>query len=192
MMTGKDQALNPSSVSRRPAFLCALILLLSALATYPVAEIGMNDDWSYVQSARVLAQTGHIVYNGWGAMLLGWQLYWGALFARLFGPSFTAIRASTLLVSLLTTFLIHRTFVRAGVNSRDATIGTLSLVLSPLYLPLAVSFMSDIGGLFCLAVCLYACLRALGAESDRAVLAWLAFAALSNALGGTIRQIVWI
>jgi len=189
---GNDRAMKAASHSRRPAFLCALIFLLCALATYPVAEIGMNDDWSYVQSARVLAQTGRIVYNGWATAMLGWQLLLGGLFAKVFGPSFTAIRASTLLVALLTVFLMHRTFVRAGVNSRNATVGTLVLVLGPLFLPLAVSFMSDVGGLLCLVVCLYACLRALQDQNDRAVVAWLAFAALSNALGGTIRQIAWL
>ena len=132
--------MNLASHSRRPALLCAFVLLLCALATHPVAEIGMNDDWSSVQSARVLAQTGHVVYNGWATAMLGWQLFLGALFAKLFGPSFTAFRASTLLVALLTAFLAHRTFVRSGVNSRNATIGTLALVLSPLFLPLAITF----------------------------------------------------
>jgi hypothetical protein len=152
----------------------------------------MNDDWSYVQSARVLAQTGHIVYNGWAAPILGWQLYLGALFIKLFGPSFTSIRASTLLIAVITAFLTQRTLVRAGINSRNATIGTLTLALSPLFLPLALSFMTDIDSLFCVVLCLFACLRALQANTDRAVLAWLAFAALSNALGGTVRQIAWL
>ena len=178
--------------SRRPAFLCVLVLLVCALATYPVAEIGMNDDWSYVTTTRILVQTGHIVYIGWAAAMLGWQLYLGALFARLFGPSFTAIRASTLLIALITTFLTHRTFVRAGINSRNATIGTFCLVLSPLFLPLALCFMTDMGGLFCIILVLYACLRALQAQSDRGVLAWLIFAALSNVIGGTIRQVAWL
>src|ERR1700722_20094402 len=89
---------------RWPAVLCASLLLLCVLATYPVAETGMVDDWSYVQSVRVLALTGHIVYNGWAAPILGWQLFLGALFAKLFGPSFTAIRASTLLIALITVF----------------------------------------------------------------------------------------
>jgi hypothetical protein len=178
--------------SRRPALLCALILLFCAIAAFPVAEIGFLDDWSYVQSARVLAQTGHIVYNGWASPILGWQLILGALFIKLFGPSFTAIRASTLLVAMATAFLTQRTFVRAGISSRNATIGTLTLVLSPLFLPLALSFMTDIGGLFCVILCLYACLRALQAQADGGVLAWLAFAALSNALGGTVRQIAWL
>lgn len=178
--------------SRRPAFLCALLLFAGALATFPVAEIGMTDDWSYVQSARVLAQTGHIVYNGWTTAMLGWQLFLGALFVKLFGPSFTAIRASTLLVAVLTAFLIERTFRRAGIGSRNATFGTLTLVLSPIFLPYAVSFMTEIAGLFCVVLCLYACLRALQATTGRATLAWLAFAALSNAVGGTARQIAWL
>ena len=89
--------MNTAPNSRRPALLCAFVLLVCALATFPVAEVGLTDDWSYVQSARVLAQTGHIVYNGWATAMLGWQLFLGALFAKLFGPSFTAIRAATVL-----------------------------------------------------------------------------------------------
>jgi hypothetical protein len=178
--------------SRRPALLCVLLLLFCVLVTHPVAETGMADDGSYVKTARVLAETGHIVYNGWATAMLGWQLFLGALFIKFLDSSFTAIRASTLLVALATAFLTQRSLIRAGVNSRNATIGTLALVLSPLFLPLAFSFMTDIDGLFCIVLCLYSCLRALQAESDRAAHAWLAFAALSNAAGGTVRQIAWL
>ncbi len=152
----------------------------------------MIDDWSYIKSAQVLAATGHIVYNGWATAMLGSQLYLGALFIKLFGSSFTAVRASTILVALGTTFMAHRTLVRAGVNSRNASVATIALVLSPLFLPLALSFMSDVDGLFCIILCLYACLRALQAETDLAALGWITFAALSNAVGGTIRQIAWL
>jgi len=183
---------NTSAGSRKYAFLCVLVLLTCSLIAHPVAEIGMNDDGPYVWSARVLALTGHIVYNGWATAMLGWQLILGALFIHVFGPSFTSVRASTLLVGLVTTFLFQRTLVRTGINTRNATLGTLALVLGPLFFPLALSFMSDMGGLFCIILCLYACLRALQAETDRATLAWLAFAAISNALGGTVRQIAWL
>jgi preprotein translocase subunit SecG len=181
-----------TSTSRWPAFLCALVLLLAALAAHPIAEIGIIDDFSYIQPARLLASTGHIVYNGWDTPMLGWQLFLGALFVKLFGSSYTAIRASTLFVAMATAFLAQRTFLRAGVTSFNATIATLALVLSPLFLPLALTYMSDMGGLFCLLLCLYACLRALRARTDRTVLAWLCFAALSNAAGGTVRQIAWL
>ncbi|MGA9672693.1 MAG: hypothetical protein WBQ94_25980 [Terracidiphilus sp.] len=181
-----------ASTSRRPALLCSLILLICALATSPVVEIGMNDDWSSFKSAQVLAQTGHVVYNGYASPILGWLLFLGAFFIKLFGPSFTAARASVLLVAMVTAFITQRILVRTGINSRNATIGTIAMVLSPIFLPLALSFMSDVGALFSVVLCLYACLRALQTRSDHAVVAWLAFAALSNAVGGSVRQIAWL
>ena len=184
--------MNTSAKSRFLALTCVIALLFSALATYPVAETGMNDDWSYIKTTQIFVQTGHIAYNGWGAMMLGWQLLLGAIFAKLFGPSFTAIRASTLLVALVAAFLTQRVLVRAGATSRNATFGTLAIVLGPLFLPLALSFLTDTGGYFVIVLCLYACLRTVQACTDRAALAWLTFAALSNALGGTVRQIAWL
>ena len=152
----------------------------------------MIDDFSYTRSAQILAQTGHIAYVGWAAAMLGWQLYLGALFIKLFGFSFTVVRLSTLPVAMLTAFLTQRAFVRAGLNTWNATLGTIALVLSPLTLALTFSYMTDMGGLLCMVLCFYACLRALQAETDRSRLLWIVFAACSNAVGGTVRQVVWL
>ena len=177
---------------RLPAILCALTLPLAALAIRPVVEMGLCDDWSYIKTVQILAQTGHVVYNGWATAMLGWQLYLGAIFVKLFGFSFTIVRASILPIAMATAFLSQRTLVRAGINDWNASLGTLVLVVSPLFLPLTFSFMTDITGLFSIVLCLYACLRALQAETDRAALAWIVFAIISNAIGGTARQIVWL
>jgi Dolichyl-phosphate-mannose-protein mannosyltransferase len=181
-----------TATGRFYAILCTLTLPLCALAIWPVVEMGVMDDWSYIRTAQTLARTGHIVYNGWATAMLGWQLYLGALFARLFGSSFTSVRLSTLLIAMATAFLTHRTLVRAGIREWNATLGTLALVLSPLFLCLTFTFMTDIAGLFCIVLCLYACLRALQATTDRSAMAWICFAALSNAIGGTVRQIAWL
>ncbi|HMH16052.1 MAG TPA: hypothetical protein VK578_23345 [Edaphobacter sp.] len=177
---------------RLPAILCALTVPLAALAIRPVVEMGLYDDWSYIKTVQILAQTGHVVYNGWATAMLGWQLYLGAMFVKLFGFSFTIVRASILPIAMATAFLTQRTMVLAGINDWNASLGTLMLVVSPLFLPLAFSFMTDITGLFCIVLCLYACLRALQAQTDRAALAWICFAAVSNAIGGTVRQIAWL
>src|SRR5438270_12137274 len=87
---------------------CMLALLLGVLIAHPVAETGVSDDWSYIWSAKVLAETGHLTYNGWATAMLGWQVYIGALFIKLFGFSFTATRASVMIVSLLCAALIQR------------------------------------------------------------------------------------
>jgi hypothetical protein len=124
--------------------------------------------------------------------MLGWQLYLGAAFIKLFGFSLTTVRMSTLLVAMALAFVLQRTLVRADISERNATIGTLALVLSPLYLMLSVTFMTDIQGLFAIVLCLYGCLRALQAATSRATIAWLCFAVITNAICGTSRQVAWL
>jgi hypothetical protein len=177
---------------RTPAFLCALAVLLCELLAHPIADMGMIDDTTYVPMAHTLAVTGHIAYNGWGAGMLGWQLYLAAAFIKLFGFSFTVVRSSTIFVAIGLAFLLQRTLARAGLTERNATIGTLTLVLCPMYLLLSATFMSDITGLFGMVICLYGCLRALQAPTDRTTIAWLFFAVLTNAVFGTSRQIAWL
>jgi len=162
------------------------------LISRPFADMGVADDWSYFLTAKILAQTGHIVYNGWATAMLGWQLYAGALFIKLFGASFTAVRMSTLTISVLTAFLIQRTLVRTGINERNATIGTLAVVLTPIYMQLSATFMTDIQGLFAIVVCLYACIRALQTSDSRSATAWICFAAIANVVLGSARQIAWL
>ncbi len=167
-------------------------MLVCELIAHPWANMGISDDGPYILMARTTAATGHILYNGQTTPFLGWQLYLAAAFIHLFGFSFTIVRSSTLLISVLMAFLLQRTLVRSGISETNATLATLALVLSPLYLMLSVTFMTDISGLFAILLCLYACLRSLQASSSSSTLAWLCFAVLSNALCGSSRQIAWL
>jgi hypothetical protein len=177
---------------RIPALFCGLAVLLCELISRPYTTMGVCDDGPYIFMARTLANTGHFAYNGWATAMIGWQLYLGAAFIKLFGFSFTTVRMSTLLVAVVLAWLLQRTLVLAGISERNATIGTLALVLSPLYLMLSVTFMSEITGLFAVVICLYGCLRALRSSTDRAIIGWLYFSILANALCGTSRQIAWL
>jgi hypothetical protein len=177
---------------RIPALICALAVLLCELIAHPVADMSLCDDGPYILVARTLASTGHIVYNGWPAAMLGWQLYLAAAFIKLFGYSFTTVRSSTIFIAMLMAFVLQRILVRANISERNAAIGTLAFVVSPLYLMLSATFMSDIFGLFAVVLCLYGCLRALQSRTDRSSIAWLCFAVASNALCGTSRQIAWL
>jgi hypothetical protein len=174
------------------ALLCPLAVLVCELISHPFVNMGVCDDGPYILMAKTLATTGHIVYNGWATAMLGWQLYIGAAFIKLFSYSFTAVRSSTLLVSLASVFLLQRAFVRADITERNSTLATLALVLSPLYLMLSITYMSDIFGLFAIIVCLYSCLRALQSATPRATLLWILFGIASNAIFGTARQIAWL
>jgi hypothetical protein len=177
---------------RIPALLCSIAFLLAVILANPFVAMGVIDDGPYILIVKHLAQTGHIVYNGWPTAIIGWQLYLGAAFVKLFGYSWTTVRMSTGLVAMSTAFLLQRVMVRAGVSERNASLGTLTLVLSPLFLTLSVTFMTDIPGLFAVLVCLYGCLRALQSSCTRATILWLAFAVACNAICGSSRQIAWL
>ena len=177
---------------RIAALFCAIALLVCELVSRPYANTGICDDGPYILVAQKLAATGHIVFNGWSGAMLICQLYLGAALIKLFGFSFTTVRVSTLLVAMALAFFLQRTMVRAGIGERNATIGTLALVLSPLYLTLSVTFMSDIHGLFAIVLCLFGCLRALQSSTTRTAIGWLCFAVTTNAICGTSRQLAWL
>lgn len=125
-------------------------------------------------------------------MLLGWQAVWGALFIRAFGFSFNVLRVSNLLVAGATVYLVHQVLLRFGVNRRNAVFGALTLAMTPLFLPLAASFMTDVPGLFSVVLCLAMCQRAVAARTDRSAVGWLVAASATNLATGTVRQICWL
>jgi 4-amino-4-deoxy-L-arabinose transferase-like glycosyltransferase len=175
-----------------PAVACGLALLVVILLAHPGGEVPASDDVSFIHSAQVLAQTGRIAYNGFVAPILGWQLYWAAAFLRLFGDSLQTARLSMSVLAVLTAFFCQRTLRRAGISSWNASVGTLTLVLSPMFAMISVTFMTDVPACFAMLVCVYACMRALQAQATAAAAGWIVFAALSNALLGTTRQTAWM
>lgn len=172
--------------------MCALLLPFCALLAWPVSNDGYLDDFSYAHTALQFARTGHVVYNAWAGPTQGWMILWGALFIKLFGFSFNILRVSTLILAMATVFVFHRILVRFGLPRRSAALGTLTLSLSPLFLPLSFSFMTDIPGTFALLVCVSMCQRAIAATDTRGTLGWLIAAALVNLAAGTARQTAWL
>lgn len=191
-LTDEAQEQQERTAGRLWALLCALMLVALVLLARPYAEMGTNDDWAYAWIARNLATTGHIHYNGWASPILGWQLFWGDLFIRVAGFSFTVLRFSILVVAVIVVFLIHRLFARCGLSPRNTTLATLAICLSPVFFPLAFSFMTDMGGLFALVLCFYCCVRAVQSGTVEHAARWLIFAAVSNIVLGTVRQIGWL
>lgn len=175
----------------RNGLLCAFAFLACALIAQPFVQMGFMDDWSYIWSAREFARTGHLAYV-WSSPILGWQIPWGALFIKLFGFSFIAVRLSALPIAMITVFLFHSILIRFGATARNAILGALTFALSPLFLPIAVSFMTDVPGICSILLCIYICQRSAAAQSDGHTILWLLLAAFTNLLSGTVRQTSWL
>src|ERR1700710_1095949 len=129
------------------ALACALAVVVCVLAAWPFAAMPFNDDFSYSFTARELARSGRLVYNGWASAALVPQWYWGALFIKLFGFSFTVERLSTLPIAAAVGFVGYALARRCGLRRNYAALSSLTLAISPLFLPLAASFMTDAYGL---------------------------------------------
>lgn len=179
-------------VSKFSGLVCGMLTGFAVLLSLPFADMGFIDDWSYVRTAYAFARTGHFIYNGWATAMLGWQIVWSAPFLKLFGYSFTVARLSMLPFAIGCGWILHAILRRSNISNRNAVFGSLAFCLSPLFIPLAASYMSDVGGIFVILLCIYLCLRALAAQSDRAAIAWLFWASVTNLIGGTERQIIWL
>ncbi len=172
-------------------FLCVAIPLLCVFAAHPFSATAFNDDWSYSHVALKLAETGRIRYNGWGPAMQLVQAIWGAGWIRLFGFSFDVLRLATLPFSIGFVWLTYALGRKAGLRGELACFGALVIGTSPLFVPLAASFMTEPYACFFTVLCLYAAVSSAEARASKSAVFWLWALALAGLLGGSDRQSVW-
>ena len=175
------------------ALLCAAVAALSILFTLPFAEVSLNDDWSFAYTTKIFAETGRFTFNGWSTALLGVQAIWGAMWIKLFGFSFTVLRLSTLPISAGAAVLLYALHRHAGLRPSLSLFGTLFVLLSPIYLPVAASFMSDVPGFFLFLSILLLYVRAVPKNEGEGSFSanYLIAGTIVAAAGGTVRQLLW-
>jgi hypothetical protein len=185
-----------SSVRRKysaavyPFLCCATVLLCLAIAQ-PFANSAFNDDWSYSYVALRFAQTGRLHYSGWGSPMILVQTVWGAAWIRVFGFSFNVLRAATVPFSLGFVVLVYALGRKSGLERNFALFGAIAVGTSPLFLPLAASFMTEPYGCFFGTLCLYAAIASAQTPNRLHARCWLWVLAISGILGGSNRQVIW-
>ena len=167
------------------------IVAFAMVIVRPFAEMPYGDDFAYAHVALNLVRSGHLLYNGWDAAMLLSHAYWGALFIRLFGFSFACLRFSTMPFALGAVGLCYLLVRQAGLKVQDATLVTLLFGLSPIFLPLSVSYMTDVPCLFFMFASLYSLSKA-ATSSEFRNYGWLALGVATGFLGGTGRQVAWL
>jgi Dolichyl-phosphate-mannose-protein mannosyltransferase len=176
----------------RNALLCAAAVAAAFLIVNPFVQMPFDDDWSYAFTVREFLRTGRMLYNGWSAPLILTQVWWGALFSEIFGYSFIVLRFSTLPMAVGCAILAYLLARRADLAPSRAIFCSLLLCLSPLFLPLALSFMTDVPALMFTLLCLYAFVRAAQSLRTMEFLAWLGVGIIFGIIGGMGRQTVWV
>jgi len=171
-------------------FCIGLLLLVARLVTFTVG-MGINDDWSYIRTAREVAVTGHLHYNGWGEPMLGPQSYWAALFIKIFGFSLGIARLSSIVLTCVFTPVVYGVPRRVGLTPGDALLCTLAVLLSPLFLPNFPTLMTEASSFVFFMATLYCSVEAWEARRTRSFIAWSLGGIFFSVLAATTRQIFW-
>lgn len=174
-----------------PPALCCSLVLACILISNPFAGAAFNDALSYSHLALKFAQTGKMLYDGYGSPTALTQTVWAAPWIRLFGFSFDILRIATIPFSLGIVCLVYALGRQAGLSRLRASFASLIIGTSPLFLPMAASFMTDIFGCFFFLLCVYSAVRAAEAAGQDLAVRWLWVAAIAGVLGAADRQIIW-
>src|SRR5688572_26393849 len=70
----------------------------------PIGDFPLENDWAFGRSVDRLLETGDYRPLGWASMTLVTNVLWGAIFCLPTGFSFTTLRFSSLIASLLALF----------------------------------------------------------------------------------------
>jgi Dolichyl-phosphate-mannose-protein mannosyltransferase len=174
----------------RALLVCFAIIAAALAATSPYVEMSVNDDFAYTRVAQLAAETGRLIYKGWGSPIVGIQAYWAALFIKIFGFSFQIVRLSAIPFTFGVTAILLSLFKRAGLPPATAIFATLAIPLSPVAIPLETTFMTDIPSFFFVLLCIWCAVRAIDSPTDQALLRWALLTVAAGLAGASIRQTV--
>ena len=177
------------------ALLLGVVVILVLLATRPFSGLPMNDDFSYARTAQAFAETGRIVYNGWGSPLLLPQILYGALAIKLFGFSYGILTATGIFFAGAATAAMYLLARACGCPHYLSVLATCLLTLNPMFLSVAPSFMTDVPSLFLMLAALLTLVKALQTDAEgRVRLDGRRFlvSVLLGIVAGSNRQILWV
>jgi hypothetical protein len=149
----------------------AAVLCIVAVWALVVALVGLggdyplNDDWAYAYSARHLLHTGELRILDWAAPSLVSHALWGAGALRLLGDSYVALRCGTLAWALSGLLCAYGLARSAALPPRTAVLVPLALGLSPWFVNLSFTYMTDVPWLAMMLAALLTFVRALHPRS---------------------------
>ncbi|WP_287880707.1 glycosyltransferase family 39 protein [Aquitalea sp.] len=134
---------NDSSISVLE-FIGILTIWIAMIAICnPIGNFPLNDDWAYADSVRKLLE-GKIVLHDWTAANLFSQLFWGALFCKAFGFSYTTLRISSLVLGFIGILITYQLALQLSKNKQTAFALCILTAVNPIFFASSNTFMTEI------------------------------------------------
>jgi hypothetical protein len=122
----------------------AAIFGVGWFAVHGGVDVPVVDDWAYAWSVERLLQTGHLLVLVRSSCYPIVQILWGALFARVAGFSFSALRLSTVVLAIFGCWAIYLTLREFAVSARVSLLAACTVALNPIFFVLAFTYMTDV------------------------------------------------
>ncbi len=132
--------------------IAAVVILVTLGAVIPILiaqsegalKIPRSDDWSYLTTLFRWVDGDGLSFNNWVSMTLVGQLVLAAPVAALARHSIGAVHVETALIGALGLIALYYTGVRVTQRRSAALLVAVTMTLSPLWVAMAPTFMSDI------------------------------------------------
>lgn len=143
--TGTTASMRVGDVLRqRGPLLGVMALYALALLIIPVmTPVALGDDWVYARSVEILINEGRVRILDLSVVTLVWQVLWGGLFASILGPTFGAMRLSTVVITAFGGLACYWGCRQLGVDRGRSALGAALYLFNPILFSLSYSFMSD-------------------------------------------------
>ena len=126
-----------------PIILLIVLWLLVIVFVNPLGNFPLNDDWAYSFNVYNLTEKGIIDFSDWPAMTLISHVLWGAIFCKIFGFSFTILRISNLILSIIGIISIYLISKKISKNTLFSIFVSLIIAFNPIFFSLSYTFMTD-------------------------------------------------
>lgn len=157
-----------------PPLALIAVFIAAVFVVDPRGNFPLDDDWGVGFTTFTLLQTGRVQFSPFASATAYLQFLWGALWAAMFGETFTVLRLSTLALSLASTLLTYLLLRRVNVRRELALFGAAALLFHPLFFWASFTSMTHVPFVFLSIVAAW--MFVIAAEREGVWLA-LAFAA---------------
>lgn len=161
-----------------------LVFVVIVIAINPVHNFPVEDDWDYSRMVKIFLDTGQIQRSDYAQATLIFPALYGSLVAKIFGFSFTTLRFSTLLLAFIALSAFYALLGELKFDVKRRVLGTLTLLVSPIFIYLSFSFMTDVPALCWLIVSILFYVRALKRDQLR----WAILGSIGASLAFLTRQ----
>jgi hypothetical protein len=146
---------------KKIALLIGTLTIISYILVKPIGEYAIDDDWAYVKSLSHLHFEGRLKILDWNPMSLIGHLFWGILFTKLFGFSFTVTKISVVGVLLIECLTLAAFLRRFQVSLSCGLMAILTIFFNPLHFYHSFLYDTDIPAIAWQLLSLFFYLRAL-------------------------------